>query len=339
MSLTVRPFGAAFLAQAAVLLADRHRAAHRVTPALPAGFEDTARLLPLLEQEIGGTGDLPVGVAATDGDGLTGFLLARMPLPDPQSLLGIYFPSHYARVQYAGWGVRAGSEHEAIRVLYAELAPALIRRGSFHHVVTVGAHEGAAQRAWRSVGFGRRLAVGLRATSPVAARSSDTYTIRRGTIADLDTFVRLVSDNDRHHATPPILEPFMPETPAVHHAVLTDLLKNPECSAWMAEDARGRCLGIHTYSVATVAMQTPERCVYLEDGYTVPGARGLGVGTALLAAGMEWARAAGHQWCAISWNTDNLLGARFWQAHGFRPLLYRLRRSVDPRVAWAGAPA
>jgi hypothetical protein len=34
--------------------------------------------------------------------------------------------------------------------------------------------------------------------------------------------------------------------------------------------------------------------------------------------------------------TANLLGARFWLSHGFRPIEYRLMRQVDPRIAWAG---
>ena len=35
----------------------------------------------------------------------------------------------------------------------------------------------------------------------------------------------------------------------------------------------------------------------------------------------------------------NLLAARFWPAHGFRPLGYRLFRRVDERIACSGGQA
>ena len=37
----------------------------------------------------------------------------------------------------------------------------------------------------------------------------------------------------------------------------------------------------------------------------------------------------------MSWDTANLPGARFWLGSGYRPVLYRLVREVDARIAWA----
>jgi hypothetical protein len=35
------------------------------------------------------------------------------------------------------------------------------------------------------------------------------------------------------------------------------------------------------------------------------------------------------------WRVTNLLSSRFWPRQGFRPVVYRLTRRIDARVAWA----
>ena len=45
--------------------------------------------------------------------------------------------------------------------------------------------------------------------------------------------------------------------------------------------------------------------------------------------------ARGYAYCAIDWVATNLLSSRFWPRQGFRPMVYRLMRQIDPRVLWA----
>jgi GNAT superfamily N-acetyltransferase len=61
----------------------------------------------------------------------------------------------------------------------------------------------------------------------------------------------------------------------------------------------------------------------------------MGVGAALLAASMEWARERGYEWCLLNFLPANILAARFWTRSGFEPLGYRMIRVVDERIAWA----
>ena len=85
------------------------------------------------------------------------------------------------------------------------------------------------------------------------------------------------------------------------------------------------------------AMVTPGRCIHIDETYAEAESRRHGVGRTLLDAALARAREDGHDRCTVSWMTANLTGARFWQANGFRPLLYRLVRALDPRIAWAQA--
>ena len=64
-------------------------------------------------------------------------------------------------------------------------------------------------------------------------------------------------------------------------------------------------------------------------------ARGRGIGRALTRHGLAHARAEGYAGCLTDWHVPNLLSSRFWPPRGFRPVVYRLARRIDPQIAWA----
>ncbi len=82
-------------------------------------------------------------------------------------------------------------------------------------------------------------------------------------------------------------------------------------------------------------MIVPDQSIYLLHGYTEPAARGRRIGTKLLASAMAWAREAGHARCLLDYRSANLVSARFWLGHGFRPIAYRLCHRLDERVVSA----
>ena len=73
--------------------------------------------------------------------------------------------------------------------------------------------------------------------------------------------------------------------------------------------------------------------MYLQIAYTMPEARGAGLGAALVGHAMSWALDAGYAYCLADWITASR-AAIFWQRQGFRPLTYWLRRTVDHRASW-----
>jgi GNAT superfamily N-acetyltransferase len=58
----------------------------------------------------------------------------------------------------------------------------------------------------------------------------------------------------------------------------------------------------------------------------LPGLRGRGVGTALLAVALEWAAGAGFAGCVLDYESANLPATRFWPAVGFSPVLHSVGR-------------
>jgi len=47
------------------------------------------------------------------------------------------------------------------------------------------------------------------------------------------------------------------------------------------------------------------------------------------------AQANGYRYCEVDWRSTSLQAGRFWPRRGFRPMVYRLARRIDPRIAWA----
>lgn len=78
----------------------------------------------------------------------------------------------------------------------------------------------------------------------------------------------------------------------------------------------------------------PEKCTNLLVGGTRESFRGKGIGTLLTAHGLYHARKAGCRYCETDWRSTNMLSSRFWPRQGFRPVAYRLARSIDQRAVW-----
>ena len=89
----------------------------------------------------------------------------------------------------------------------------------------------------------------------------------------------------------------------------------------------GRDVGLLTIEHTTPA---PRLCAtgtpYIGPTATDPDARRSGVGGALVAASIEWARAGGHDMISVDFDSQNPLSRPFWLGNGFHPTGHRLRR-------------
>lgn len=86
----------------------------------------------------------------------------------------------------------------------------------------------------------------------------------------------------------------------------------------VAEGAAGQLLGFAELSIRSYTEGcTTDRVGYLEGWYVVPGARGQGVGRALVEAAEAWARAQGCTEFASDAEADNETSAAAHRALGF----------------------
>jgi GNAT superfamily N-acetyltransferase len=136
--------------------------------------------------------------------------------------------------------------------------------------------------------------------------------VRPATRDDVPTLVALIGDLAAYEREPEAVE--------VDEEMLAAALftESPVVFANVADDA-GTVLGM-TIHFRNFSTWTGRVGIYLEDFYVRPEARGRGVGTALMTALADQARACGYpriDWSVLDWN-ESALG--FYRSIGARPM-------------------
>jgi GNAT superfamily N-acetyltransferase len=336
MPIEIRRFTDEHIEDAAALLAARHAVDRGHTPEFPARFESAADAQEQIARELARPGTS--GVLATRDGRACGFLLGAVVLPPPDAFWAAIMASRSVEMPYAGYAA-ADDDPEIYREMYAALAPAWLRAGCFAHYIEVHADDRTARDAWFSLGFGRHLTLALRDTGPVGDARMDGPALEVHAMGteDIETVMELGLALWRHHGGSPIFVPQLPEAAAPMRAYQQELLANEANRFWVAYQD-GRPVGMQTFHLQThAAMARPEPGIYLFEGFTRAEGRGGGIGTALLRHSMAWARDAGFDHCTLHYFSANVSGARFWRRSGFRPVVERLCRRLDERIAWATA--
>jgi GNAT superfamily N-acetyltransferase len=226
------------------------------------------------------------------------------------------------------------------RDLYATAGTRWLAHGCFKHYVLVPTANEAILAAWNALGFGQDQAYALRPLTDAdddPGSSPDGVTIRGATPDDHVLLADLSSLIARHHAGAPAWVPISPEDLADLRHGYAELVDDPDWTVWLALD-QDEALGFQVYAEAEASdddLLTPERCIELKVAGTREEARGRGIGRALTRHGLAQARVDGYAQCLTDWHIPNLLSSRFWPRRGFRPVVLRLLRRIDPQIAWA----
>ncbi|HEV8653199.1 MAG TPA: GNAT family N-acetyltransferase [Actinomycetes bacterium] len=347
MRLAVVPFEEEHLDAAGELLAARHRDDRAAEALLPEAADDPT----VARAAVAAAAAQPAtsGASALRGGRLVGYLLgSRMPEDIvPRS----------AWVRPAGHALARDEDPGLYHDLYAVAGQPWVAAGCFSHFVVAPAADARAAAAWFALGFGQEQVYALRglteadavARPPVpeggtgirAARPlppEGGIEIRLAGPGDLDLVMELAGAISRHQAGPPVWQPSLPEFLAQLRESQAELLADPTATYWLAVGLGGRLLGFEVMLPAEADegdLRTPARCIHLMVAATRTELRGGGVGLALTAHALAAAREAGYETCITDWRSANLLASRFWSGRGFRPVALRLRRSIDPRIAWA----
>ncbi|HWQ28332.1 MAG TPA: GNAT family N-acetyltransferase [Dehalococcoidia bacterium] len=334
MALTVVPFEPEHLDAAAELLAARHRRDRVREPRLPAAFEAAEAARPMVEHAFDTPGARGV-VALRDGAPV-GFLVAAPQLLPQTHAMSQFFPVRGAFSWYPHHAVAPGEDANAVyRAMYARLADSLVRSGLFAHYIETPARDADAQEALFSLGFGRDLCAAVREVDRPVPGGADVD-IHVASTEDIEVVMALVHELTAHHALSPIFLPAVPEARPAQRQLQQDVLADPANAHFVAY-LDGQAVGMQTFMARGLLnpMCAPEGSVYLFQGIVSKGARFGGVGKALLARTMAWAREQGYRYCSLHYATANLEGAAFWTSQGFEPFSYRLCRRIDERVVWA----
>lgn len=328
MSIEIIPLTEDLIPQCGELLAGRQERDRRILPQLPARFEDpqvaAAAVVAALARKHAR------GVAAVQDGRLLGYLIGDMLL---DSLWG-----RSAWVRTAGFAAAPDVHVEIVRDLYAALGAYWVSYGCFFHFALVPISDPALLQAWFSLSFGIEQ---VHALLSLAGSGGETpqpppgVEIRRAGPQDRDHLAELSDLIWREQIQSPTWGIHLPESE--NRAGWADLAEDEEVTTWLAFEG-GRVLGSQVYYGVETSeddLMVPENCVRMTAAATRPEARGRGIGTSLTRHGLAQARADGFDTCETDWRSASLATDRFWRRRGFPPVVYRLVRRIDSRIAWA----
>lgn len=330
MRVELVPFHDDFIDEAADLLARRHRRERVTLMELPARFEDPSVARTAVETTW--RRSHTSGMVAQQEDRLVGYLLGEC---TTSALLG-----RTVWMRWAGQALHEDAPAEVYRDLYAAAAPAWVSAGYFDHYVLVSAADRAGLDAWFALCFGQQQAHALLALDDLEADPVEpltSVTFRQATEVDRDVLRDMAPLIATYQTRAPVWAPVPPETIDEYRDGYAELVDDGTATVWFAEHD-GQVVGLHVYLPAEPSnddLLTPEGCTELVAASTRENLRGHGLGRALTTHALAAMRAAGYAYCQTDWRVTNLLSSRFWPRRGFRPMYYRLARSIDPRIAWA----
>jgi GNAT superfamily N-acetyltransferase len=264
-------------------------------------------------------GSGPAVAALCHGD-FVGFMGASLP------------PTHggaAARIRIFQHAAREPGRRDVYRQLYRAISEQLAALGCFTHTISVAANDQTVLRTWFELGFGVDQIRGRRELDPLPKITGRT-TIRPAIASDSDALIDLSVEVNQYHAEPPMLRPALVDLPAMRASYRSGIDSEPP-SVLVFED-EGSVRGVMQLNpdadypgTARIGMAGVDRVN-----------RRRGAGTALLHDALQWCRTTGYRKCSAEWTSANLVSDSFWRGHSFEPVLLKLTRVIDARVAWAG---
>ena len=318
--LVIDDLGEATVERAGALVAREHAVARQVRPELPAGF-DTADVCAAALQRLRDSGH--GGLVATDN----GRTVAVMTATVRQHPAG----GQYARLPAEGFAVDPdlADPTGVLAVTFGDLVSPLIASGVLRYYLVHTALPRLPE-ALSNLGFGRSGAYGVQ---PAAARRrSSAVAVRIAGVEHLDTVARLALVEIQHRSAAPMFAP--PHAPPLADLVAEHRALRENGAVHLLATLDGRDVGLLTVELSSpVPRLCPDGQPYIGPTATLPGARGRGVGHALVDTALTWAHDHDYRWISVDFETANPLSRPFWFNAGFRPAGYGVQRLVD-----GGAP-
>ena len=335
-AISVRAFEPRDTTPAARLLAARHRRDRARLPVLRADLEEERPCGVTVERLAGNV--RAGGVVATSAAGeMLGFLFGEKMTLAPTAFGSMYVPPHSIAIPIDGHAVHADSDPTAVyRLMYASLAEQWVKNGFFEHQTHIVPGDPAVEEAWVSLGFGRGTTAAVRSTGPVEVHHKTNVEIHQASSEDFAVVSGLSDALTAFHSHAPIFWPLLNEPRHAAEEAHRGLLADPRNAHFVAYED-GKAVAMQTFARPgfTPSIVEPEGNVYLFEGMVEETARSGGIGTALLAHSMAWARHQGDQRCTLHFASANPSGAPFWLGQGFVPVEYQMARHVDERIGWA----
>jgi len=293
-------------------------------PALPADFLDPATTEPLLRRAISAG---PAAAALRHGE-LVGYM-AGLPVPGLRaSGTSVFLP------EWAHGGTRTGRS-DTYDAMYTYIAARWAEAGWLTQCLSILPGDPKLEGALVWLGFGLCVVDAVRTLEEVPVSATPPgVTVGQAAPEDLDALVPIVPAHDAYYAASPTF--LIRETNDPSHELASWIQTRGEQVLFARSGIR-----VLSFIYLRPAPDDVSRVVRhpgtmsICGAYTVPEARGSGVGSALLSAAVASGREAGFERMAVDFESANVLARRFW-LRSFRPVCLTFERHLDDRLARPG---
>jgi ribosomal protein S18 acetylase RimI-like enzyme len=216
---------------------------------------------------------------------------------------------------------------DVLASLYATAGQSWIDAGAMEHYVWV-LDDSELTDAWFELGFARMHRRGVLALDRRrAAQLPAGYSIRPGTLADIDIAVSLIEEIDRAQVAGPSFSINL--STASERQDLVETLEDPEVRYYLVESGGapvGQCI---TYPLPE-RRGSFESTLHLSAVSVRPAHRGHGVAEALVDTALNDGFDDGFSHVETNWRVTNHRAARYWTNYGFAVTYVRLHRTIGP---------
>lgn len=314
--------------QMSALLAKRQERERKVFNFLPERFEEIDDTEEVLRKLL--VRPFINGIVAVRGIDVIGYLLYEFK-EDAKN-------GRYVWMDYESIAISEREHPRLLRLLYANAGAEWIKHGYFNHILLAPLSDETVIDQWLDQSFSFDQKYGILSLYDYEPKEEPIPKLkfREGSKEDSPLLKKVAMWNSIYQATAPSWQPITKETLEDVKESYEALSKNQDAYLWMAEQG-DRVAGFHVYfrKENPVSLIIPENCVELPAASTNPALRGRGIGRALANHCFSEMKKQGFDYIIADWRTSNQLASYFWPKMGFQPVMVRMTRQIDPRIAWA----
>lgn len=314
--------------QMSALLSKRHERERKIFNFLPERFEeidDTEEVLRKLIKR-----PFINGIVAVRGIEVIGYLLYEFKEDAKHG--------RYVWMDYESIAISENEHPRLLRLLYANAGAEWIKHGYFYHILLASLGDEMVIEQWLDQSFSFDQKYGILSLDDYKPDTNNVpkLAFRKGSKDDSSLLNKVAMWNSIYQATAPSWQPITKETLEDVKESYEALSEDEDAYLWFAEQG-DRIAGFHVYfrKESPLSLIIPENCVELPAASTNPELRGRGVGRTLANHCFGEMKKQGFDYIFADWRTANQLASYFWPRMGFQPVMVRMTRKVDPRIAWA----
>ncbi len=318
--ITVREFAPSDIDHAAALFAKSFRTARASLPLMPPRPDAHE----YAGEQLSRIADHPGYAAWIDGQ-MVGYMIERF---TSETFMGA--PTGFS-IGLFPFAISDGQTEQVCRLLYKSMARSWVERGYHAHQLSFLATDKALSSTLFHLGFGMTHFQLFRDVEPPRGEIPDV-TIRY--VQDWDEVAEIDDEHKEYYPNPPLF--WIPRDylsrrnkENKHETEHTDMAGMEVIAALVDGEMAGYFV-LTTGTAETEFFADPGNG-QIKGAYARPRYRGMGIGKALLAETVKWAKRNGLVRLYVEGESANINGGQFWKKH-FRPCEYSVRRCVDRRI-------